>query len=269
MIGMVHRPVGQLGNQLFQLNSLWQMSEYLDTDYFYQGFDSLSELGLRNAKKPHYGQLIRPIKILNLNSITKALDSGNLSGLFASSRNWNYLVPAGLMGEYFFDLLFKDPRYLLDSQRTNENMDTRNYVKVALHFRGKDFESWNPKSIMKTDYYKKAIFEIVSENERKSMQISIFTDDPQNVVVQELLTWKDYNFHLSDGSLKQDFLEMSSSDYIVASPSTFAFWASLSWNQPKMIYSHEWIEHRLEVKDKFWGNYLVNEKFNIRIHKIV
>ncbi len=269
MIGMVHPPVGQLGNQLFQLNSLWQLSEYLTTDYFYHGFDSLSKLGFKNAKKPHFGQLIRPLKFLNVDSISNALEAGNLSELFTSSRNRNYVIPAGLMGEYFFDLLFRDPRYLLDPQGTREPLNSRNEVNVALHFRGKDFQQWNPKSIMNANYYKKAIFEIMSENLKQSLQISIFTDDPQNLVVQELLTWKEYNFHLSNASLKQDFLAMSRSDYIVASPSTFAFWASLSWNQPKMIYSHEWIEHRLEVKDKFWRNYLVNEKFNIRIHKIV
>ena len=269
MIGMINPPVGQFGNQLFQLNTLWQLSENLNTDYFYWGFNSLTQLGIKNARKPDLKQIIRPLKYIDAKSITGAVTSGDLAGLFTETKTKNYLIPSGMMGEYFFDLLFQDPRLLLNLQKTNKHRENERVVKVGLHFRGKDFAQWNPKAVMNSEYYKRAIFQILSENTGQTLETTIFTDDFDNEVVQELLSWKDHDFILSEGKLRQDFLAMGRCDYIVASPSTFVFWASLSWNKPKMIYSHEWIEHRLESKDKFWTKYISNEKFDIRIHKIV
>ena len=70
-------------------------------------------------------------------------------------------------------------------------------------------------------------------------------------------------------NLKEEFIALGSSDYMIMSPSSFAFWANVLGNRPKAIFSSAWINYKIEKNDTFWTKYIENNKFGISIHKCI
>lgn len=267
MIGMLKKPVGQLGNQLFQYNTLLQLSNVLQTRNFYHGFNHLSKLQLPPKSLPGLHKFHIKTNNISRLEIEEATKNGHLESFLKSKNTSNIIIPPGLMGEIFFEILFSDPRLIFKDVKPISLFSPTEKVKVGMHFRGGDFAAWNERAVMSKEYYMNAI-DLVSGLSDSELTISIFTDDVSNPVVLDLLKEKSFKLELSTSSsnVGTDFYSLGKSDYIIASPSTFAFWSSLTNEDCKVIYSKEWIEHRLSENDKFWINYLTNEKYGIKIY---
>jgi len=126
----------------------------------------------------------------------------------------------------------------------------------AIHFRGTDFHTWNPRSILKTQYYCDSIEEV--RNEVSSF--ILFTDDitlESYVEAKDYLEKKGISFALGENTndrnnYVQDFATMSECDHIISSPSTYSICAGFIGVPKKIIHSKEWVEYRASEGDKFW-----------------
>ena len=126
----------------------------------------------------------------------------------------------------------------------------------AVHFRGTDFHTWNPKSILKSQYYCDSIEEVKS---RVSF-FNLYTDDinlKSYKDVRALLESENIPFSAGENKVRgrhyiKDFSNMSECDYIISSPSTFCISAGFIGKKKKIIHSKGWVMDRVEKEDKFW-----------------
>ena len=127
---------------------------------------------------------------------------------------------------------------------------------VAIHFRGTDFNWWNPDAILDTDYYIDALKEIKDD----ISQVILFTDDATLSsfnAVKEYLEQENIKYTLGENSSDRnnyisDFSKMTECDYIISSPSTFCICAGFVGRHKKIIHSKKWLENRIKEDDKFW-----------------
>ena len=128
--------------------------------------------------------------------------------------------------------------------------------RCAIHFRGTDFHTWNPDSILKTQYYLDSIKEV----QDKVLSFVLLTDDlslESYVKVREYLDLNNLEYSRGENSRDRthyvyDFWLMSHCDYIISSPSTYAICAGMIGKHKKIIHSEEWVLSRVKKNDKFW-----------------
>jgi len=178
------------------------------------------------------------------------LFEGNMLG--TPPRNQSYENLGFCLGEKFYD---------------DSGLSTRDVFKLktvpevpsntcAIHFRGTDFHTWNPQSILKSQYYCDSIDEIKDE----VSNFILFTDDADLESyknVKDYLTKGKHTFSLGTNTADRnnfvsDFFVMSACDYIISSPSTYGICAGFIGKQKKIIHSKEWVEYRVAKEDKFW-----------------
>ena len=146
----------------------------------------------------------------------------------------------------------------------------------AIHFRGKDFHSWNAKAVLSPEYYYNSIEEVLGE----CSLFILFTDDlslPSFNNVKSLLEQTKIPFRVGAQSGTErhsntyidDFAEMSECDYIISSPSTFCISAGFIGKNKKIIHSHEWVVSRAELNDTFWEGLLHGGNEDYSIWKLV
>jgi|TARA_R110002020_G_scaffold72542_6_gene186651 hypothetical protein len=147
------------------------------------------------------------------------------------------------------------------------NLSTREVFKLkkkprvkdntcAVHFRGTDFHSWNPDSILDSQYYYDAIEKVVDQ----VSDFILFTDDESlrsyaNVI--ELLDRHGVDFKTGENVSNRshyikDFAIMSECDWIISSPSTFCITSGFIGKSKKIIHSKKWIKNRIDKEDVFW-----------------
>lgn len=156
------------------------------------------------------------------------------------------------LGEHFFKANGLSTREVFKLKTTVELEP----ASCAIHFRGTDFHTWNPESILKSEYYLSALEELKGEIN----EVYLFTDD------RELESYKQTRRYLSDNKVRffegqntpnrsyflTDFTVMSMCDTIISSPSTFCICAGFIGKQKKIIHSNEWITNRVIQEDRFW-----------------
>jgi len=126
----------------------------------------------------------------------------------------------------------------------------------AVHFRGTDFHSWNPDSILSSKYYLESLDSIKGE----VSNCIVFTDDSNLKSYKDtidFLSKERLPFFLGDNTSNRlnyikDFVIMSECDYIISSPSTFNICAGFVGKKKKIIHSSEWVKDRVLKEDKFW-----------------
>tara|TARA_R110000796_G_scaffold239892_2_gene360718 strand:+ start:700 stop:1395 length:696 start_codon:yes stop_codon:yes gene_type:complete len=159
------------------------------------------------------------------------------------------------------DFCLGDQFYKYNNLSTREVFRLKNKPSVkdntcAIHFRGTDFHSWNPDSILSPKYYYDAIEKIVDQ----VSNFILFTDDKtleSYVNVIKLLDKYGIEFIIGENVSNRshyinDFATMSECDWIISSPSTFCITSGFIGKSKNIIHSKEWIKNRIDNEDKFW-----------------
>jgi|15BtaG_2_1085339.scaffolds.fasta_scaffold16468_2 hypothetical protein len=176
------------------------------------------------------------------------LFSGDMFGVL--SEKATHMLPPCL-GELFFGWHTISTREIF-KLKSDYNVPNKT---VAIHFRGTDFHSWNPDSILDVDYYINAINMIDDID-----GVILFTDDESlssfNQVrdyLEKIGIQYEYGDNTSNrDNYAKDFGKMTECDYIISSPSTFCVCAGFIGKHKKIIHSKKWLENRINNNDKFW-----------------
>jgi len=126
----------------------------------------------------------------------------------------------------------------------------------AVHFRGTDFHSWNPDSILDSNYYLESLDSVKGE----ISNCIVFTDDAGLKSYQDTINFlskEGIPFLLGENTSNRlnyikDFAIMSECDYIISSPSTFNICAGFIGKKKRIIHSNSWVKDRVSKEDKFW-----------------
>jgi Glycosyl transferase family 11 len=267
MIGYSSHLTGRLGNQLFQMNLLFQLGASLGVSTYSRpwAYSKLFEKFENHSFKR--------VPILEING-KKALPISQsnidwdifgelVSEIKSTKRRFN--LPTGILGEAFFGVTKIDPRKFFHKNGYSEKNPIQDSAKVGIHFRGKDFALWNPNAIIHSDFYLDSINFML--NIYDEIQVIVFTDDVQLPsylkVSQILLKEKKVHVEFAAGDLFTDFWTLANCKYIISSPSTFAIWASLLGVDKSIVFhSRDWIINRKFEGDEFWVN-LVSSRNNL------
>ena len=181
---------------------------------------------------------------------------GDLLGNYKMGDKIEYEALEFCLGDRFF-------KY--NNLSTRDVFKLKNKPKVpdgtcAIHFRGTDFHSWNPDSILSKQYYFDAIEKVIDQ--KNFSNFILFTDDEgleSYTSVLELFDNYSIGVKYSTGenvsnrsNYIKDFALMSECDWIISSPSTFCIASGFIGKNKKIIHSKEWIMNRINKNDKFW-----------------
>jgi hypothetical protein len=241
-------PIGGLGNQLFQYNFMAQLAHRTGVKFLHSGYPNLETFGIQKQSKMKsliLGLKASEISLADIDQIGWSqcinLVQSNLE------RKRSVRIKPGILGEYYKEVTTVDPKEFIKIESGLKNRKQTPFL--AIHFRGSDFYGWNARAVMDTRYYKDAIESIVSKKPNQ-FDIRIFSEDRESKVVKELE--KEFRCQVSDGSEREDFLEIANAEVIIASPSTFVFWSAVLGNCQEIYYSKGWLSYATEQGMKFW-----------------
>jgi len=248
IVFMNRRPIGGLGNQIFQYNFIFQIASLLNKEVSHVGFPKLDKFMVQRAtplKSAIHSLNAHEISLPVLKNLgwTACIERAKL----ALESNKSIKIVPGVLGEFHKEVTRVDPREFLKLQTDNLEVKEKEYL--AVHFRGTDFYQWNRNAVMKKDYYLRAIRQVENEIGRLN-QIKLYSDDVNDQIVKELSNV--FNCSVSKSSEIDDFSGLMKASAIVASPSTFVFWAALLGNCKNIYYSKEWLDYATDNGMKFW-----------------
>ena len=257
---------GQFGNQLFQFHFGLQLATLLGTNFFCVAKNELKLFSDSQRHFPSAKSIFRKYKRFTLCEVEElGVEQFKNEIREIIQRGENVILPPGLLGEYFFESCYVHPKELIRFKDKNFVLQATTKPRVAIHFRGTDFQTWNPKAIMDYQFYLSALEFIDSELEGTNFDVSIFTDDPFNDLILKLLTCK-YNPKVVNLGRDLEFKSILGSDYIVASPSTFSIWAAILSNNSKLILSYKWMKDKVEMNDNFFKNLRSHTNQIVNLH---
>jgi hypothetical protein len=256
-LGMYKRFSGQLGNQLFQMHFLMQLAKESQVKYFHRRSvcgNILKEGAATNT------QLILS-RFRNRNFSLKDIESVGFYRWHEECKslleaNWNVFLEPGILGSVFFESCLVHPKSLLNlkkeivSQIDSGKNDQA--PRGAIHFRGNDFLQWNPNAILDLQYYMNSIDLIVSEGV-DIKNISLSTDDPEHPISRAIYR-RINRIPSSENQIGRDFAILAECDFLISSPSTFAFWAGVFGKEKKIIHSKKWLDYNVSREIKFWSD---------------
>lgn len=256
--------IGQFGNHLFQFHFMHQLAQQLDTGYFQSRWSELTEFENtdRVALKPYWKEFaVEKWSLDFVRDMTypEILNQARL----ASHAGIDIELPPGILGEKFLESCLISPREIIKFKNTNNFLDTERTV-VALHFRGGDFSLWDKNAVMNPDYYLSAIELIPKVASTQNLQIQLFTDEISHPTVLEIQR-AHRGIEVISETRAGDFLKMANSEVLIASPSTFAFWAAVLGREKKLIMSKSWLDYTVEMGQKFWIDLRSNKNPYIKI----
>lgn len=252
--------IGRFGNKLFYYNNLIQTSKHFGHNYSVSRFENDNIFQFSNLNE----ELIVTNSI-NLNSEFLIENKNN-------NINEDFIHLEPCLGDLFFEFdLLKTNDIFKFKFNLIPNIDN-DKIYVGIHFRGTDFNLWDDKSILPTEYYVNSIdFILSSEN---NVNIKLFTDDITLQSYNELKTYLEdnkINYELGDiQSLEDDFINLSYCDYIISSPSTFAIAAGFCGKEnKKIIHSKNWVDYQCGKGDKFWIGFNNGGNNNYKKYKLI
>jgi hypothetical protein len=249
-----------MGNSLFQFYFLKQISRELDESVFYTKWRELSDFSETNYRLDEPLSLRRGFKEFGLSDLERNGKEEFLIDCKLALKNKNVLLKPGILGSHFFEFSNNDPRDII---RTKKPIYVSDFDKpyICLHFRGLDFHQWNSKAVMGAKFYEKALLNIMSEVGNLDWPIKLLTDDPDHSEVKKILRIS-RNVNLVRGmGQSEDFRILAKSKFLVASPSTFAFWGGILGSNKTIFHSKDWLESRADAGDQFWLNLMDREFF--------
>jgi hypothetical protein len=259
MIGISKMSPGRMGNRLFHYNFLRQISKKTGIDSFCVPF-SESELFENITVEKRRTKFFKTTKYTSKEILNLSPDDFLHIITEGDARGRDFLLNPPMLGEVFFDYLFYDPNEFFQIKkqyRKDVDESIKDKKVIALHFRGTDFEAWNKSASLKFDYYKKAIDFCIESFSSDDIIFGLFTDDINFLAYTETLSYiKKTNKVFFIGNLDKppivDFYQITQSDVLISSPSTFAIFAGLLGKKKKIIHDKTWIDYALDKKDTFW-----------------
>lgn len=247
---------GGLGNQLFQLHLLEQMSRKFnlipiypenEAAWSFKGFQAHRRFLPQLKKSSHLDtQIIQ-------NDSTEAIELLIHSIL---KKNRNLSLPHSVLGEALHKFCFFELNHLFRPKAEFDALASeKNSNNIALHFRGKDFLDWDKTAIMSPDFYFEALSTIKN---LKSKSIVIFTDDPGHETIRHLRQELSGSLIVSSQNYHFDFWRLSTFGTLISSPSTFAMWAGMLGQRTHLILRKSWLEERIEKQETYWMNVAQN-----------
>lgn len=264
-IGFISQPTGRLGNVLLQYLFLREIACKVNAEVFYpdlkgkEYFYDLSETeNYKSIKRKIMGKKkikVDDIRKLGIKEFEKYIETENKIMI---------LVPPVL--GYTFDTIYEDPNQFLKIKEEFQNsyFEYDNRFVVAIHFRGTDFADWNPVACLDADYYLRAIEYCVKKYGERNIFFSLFTDDLTIESYKKVVTFLEENNYLynegnPERNLGEECYNISNSDIVVSSPSTFAITASMIGKKKTIIHSKKWCNYCTERKDTVWVEMLKNK----------
>jgi hypothetical protein len=255
---------GRFGNKILHYNNLAQIGKFLEIDYNSVSYEPYSKLNLNNNYSGG--------KQLDINAnVIKNLSKENFKDFYNQRYGGKVVNLQPCLGELFFYFdhntrdIFNTPKPDFKLSDTSKN--------IGIHFRGTDFHTWNPDSILNKEYYISCIEDTLDVD----VKYYLFTDD-KNLdsykQVIEYLKQKDIEFELgydtkNGGGFINDYLQLCDTDIIISSPSTFAICAGFMGREKECYHSKNWIDSRKKVNDSFWVDLTKNLNKNYILKKII
>lgn len=249
--------VGRFGNKLMYYNNLVQVSNHFKRDYSCPSFQNNHIFEFSNFPN------------INLNYTTKTNSDFLIKNKFFDFEK-NIILLEPCLGDLFYEF---DTLKTTDIFKFKENYNYQSGIlSIGVHFRGNDFQYWDPKSILKTDYYLTSIDDIIKTN--NDVVFTLYTDDlklDSFINTVNYLTENKINFNFGNpNDLIGDFVKLSYSDIIISSPSTFSISAGFCGKEnKKIIHSKEWVEYQCNKNDKFWIGFYNGGNSNYKKYKIL
>lgn len=256
-IGMCKKPTGRFGNQVLQYLFLAELGMKYGVPIFHGEIDG-SDIFLELAKTQGYsGERIK--SIIGSKSIgPEELKTEGVEWLLRTieTENGRIILEPSILG-YTLQTLYVDPNQLLTfSKNSSKDYISTVDFKVALHFRGTDFAGWNPEAILNTNYYIDSIKccrELLGDN----IYFMLFTDDSKLESLQDVKKYlRENGLAFYEGTPNNDvgcdLYNMSQSDILISSPSTFSIVAGLVGKKKKVIHSKQWVNKQAQSGDVFW-----------------
>lgn len=253
---------GQFGNRLMHYHNMRQWAHQLGRDYWCEPFIG-SELFVdlcRTPKSPTTGVRV------NWEDLSRR-GKGYWSDP-ATTACYQHIDLTPVLGEMFF---------WFDGLDTTEIFKLKKRVPlisgmthIAVHFRGGDFRQWDPKAILCSDYYERAIKECLTA--LPGSEVHLYTDDRTLESFDSVWDYLRCSHIVHEfghvGDPYRDFSEMTECDAIVSSPSTFAIAAGFIGKKNKLItHSKEWLDYKVAEKDQFWVDLVNGGNRNYRLWK--
>ena len=167
---------------------------------------------------------------------------------------------------YTFNTLYEDPNCFLKIKKQFQNpyFEYENHFVVAMHFRGTDFAEWNPIACLAAEYYIRAAEYCVKKYGDRRIIFSLFTDDLTIESYRRTIDYlKENDYFFNEGNpqrnLGEECYNISISDIVVSSPSTFAITASMLGKKKTIIHSKEWCDYSIKRNDTVWVEMLKNK----------
>lgn len=251
---------GQLGNQFFQVNLAIQIAIALDSTVLVSKNDVLSLCRESKIFKKQYlgGFKLRKVYRLPREYILSE-DTASIISLCRSVLSLGKIleIPSGILGDVFYKFLQVEPRelfkpkssYLFSSDKQNEP-----HNRVALHFRGGDFQSWKPSYVMDAAFYRK----VLEHLDLPAEYVDLYTDDTNHPTVIELKKLDMVGAIYCSKDFGVDFWKLSQYRTIVISPSTFAVWASILGVRKSIYYNKNWFLRDVS-HETFWRKFTENQ----------
>ena len=197
----------------------------------------LGDLNLRHGMNYSYSISDPVLRILNLQQEYKfiQLPYRKLSGLETGN------------------VIFSDKAISINNHFICVEQDYKNSV-LGVHFRGGDFATWKPHSIISLDYF-------IDNIKRLSIRkIILCTDDPNHIIYNDLRAWlllNEYEVLIPGKGMIEDLYALASCNYILASPSTFSLTAAILGSK-NIIFPKKFADKEALNGDLFWKNVLDN-----------
>lgn len=275
MIGFLQQPTGRLGNVLLQYLFMREIAGYTNVDYFHptikghEYFDGLSETENYSFVK---GKIFGKRKIKNRDICERSLKT-----LICEIKTSNkiYILEPPVLGHTFESLYKKPSEYIsIKEELQIPYFDYAGKYVIALHFRGTDFAEWNSNACLEPKYYTDAISYCVNKYGNLNLVFSLFTDDTTIDSYKTTIQYLDQHslcYYEGDPlrNLGTECYNISISDIVVSSPSTFAILSTLLGKEKKVIHSKKWCEYCLETNDKVWIQMLTNKCQYYQIDQLI
>ena len=260
MLGIKKIASGRMGNRLFHYNFLRQISKKTGIDYFCinfaesEYFDGISKRGQTNFR------FKKTIKMNSKDVLSFSPEEFIKFIICENNKGKDIVFYPQMLGEVFFDYLFFDPNKFFkvkEPYKKKPSIVKDGDCVVGLHFRGTDFLTWNKNAYLSSNYYKKAIDFCIDSTKDTPCVYTLFTDDLQFPAYIETMEYlRKLKVKYCKGNTRElpiyDFYQLTQSDILISSPSTFAIFAGILGKQKKVIHSKNWLDYAVDLNDTFW-----------------
>jgi len=248
---------GRLGNQLFQINLLHQLASQFQLEPLYPK-SLVSKLCIGFESTGQWRKYLQLRLQLSKSLIVDSTHYELRNVIMAGKQGLRLLVlPSGILGEVFNKFSFQSVKEIFHPDELFlKEVSENNSENIAIHFRGSDFEDWNPTSVMSKNYYFQAL---EKADWHEGSEVHIFTEDPQHPTVEALLK-SDSNIILRSSKRElSDFWTLSTYSQLISGPSTFSIWAAMLGSNSVLTLSKKWVAERSELNERFWIEIAKNE----------